>query len=51
MERNFLAIDPLQEVKRILEFMEFDINKIRFDTEDRKNKLPVTDMLLYTYTK
>ena len=40
MERNFLAIDPLQEVKRILEFMEFHINKIHFDTEDRKNKYP-----------
>ncbi|MFY9873540.1 MAG: hypothetical protein WAK17_27855 [Candidatus Nitrosopolaris sp.] len=40
METNFLAIDPLLEVKRILEFMEFDINKIHFDTEDRKNKYP-----------
>ena len=40
METNFLAIDPLLEVKRILEFMEFDINKIHFDTEDRKNNYP-----------
>ena len=40
METNFLAVNPLLEVKRILEFMEFDINKIHFDTDDRKNKYP-----------
>jgi oligoendopeptidase F len=40
METNFLAIDPLFEVRKILEFMEFDIAKIYFDTEDRKNKYP-----------
>jgi hypothetical protein len=40
METNFLAIDPLFEVKKILEFMQFDITKIHFDTEDRKNKYP-----------
>jgi Peptidase family M3 len=40
MEANFLAVNPLLEVKRILEFMEFDINKIHFDTDDRKNKHP-----------
>jgi Zn-dependent M32 family carboxypeptidase len=40
METNYLAIDPLFEVKKILELMEFDITKIHFDTEDRKNKYP-----------
>jgi hypothetical protein len=40
METNFLAIDPLFEVKKILEFMEFDMTKIHFDSEDRKNKYP-----------
>jgi hypothetical protein len=39
-DSNFLTIEPLLEVKRILEFMEFDINKIHFDAEDRKNKYP-----------
>jgi hypothetical protein len=39
-DSNFLTIEPLLEVKRILEFMEFDINRIHFDTEDRKNKYP-----------
>jgi len=38
METNFVARDPLLEVKKILEVMEFDITKIHFDTEDRKNK-------------
>jgi hypothetical protein len=39
-DSNFLIIEPLLEVKRILEFMEFDINRIHFDAEDRKNKYP-----------
>jgi hypothetical protein len=39
-DSNFLTIEPLLEVKRILEFMEFNINRIHFDTEDRKNKYP-----------
>ena len=49
METNFLAIDPLLEVKRILDFMEFDINKIHFDNDDRQNKYPLTHMLLRRY--
>src|ERR671930_503083 len=37
---NFLAIDPLNEVKKILANMEFDLSSIHFDTQDRKNKYP-----------
>jgi hypothetical protein len=40
MDTNFLSIDPLIEVRKLLGRMEFDISKIHFDTEDRKNKYP-----------
>jgi oligoendopeptidase F len=40
IDSNFLAIDPLREVKNILVNMEFDLSKIYFDTEDRRNKYP-----------
>jgi oligoendopeptidase F len=40
MDSNFSAIDPLIEVKKILMNMEFDLSKIHFDIEDRKNKYP-----------
>jgi hypothetical protein len=40
MDSNFLAIDPLSEVKKILLNMEFDLSSIHFDIEDRKNKYP-----------
>lgn len=40
VEANFLKIDPLLEAKRILDSMNFDINKFHFDTESRKNKYP-----------
>ncbi len=37
---NFSVIDPVAEVKRILTNMQFDLSKIHFDTQDRKNKYP-----------
>lgn len=37
---SFTLADPVAEVKRILNNMEFDLSKIHFDTEDRKNKYP-----------
>ncbi len=40
IENNFYSIDPIIEVKRILEAMDFDLSKIHFDTENRKNKYP-----------
>ena len=40
VDSNFLAVDPLIEVKRILRTMEFDLHRIHFDTEDRRNKYP-----------
>ena len=40
IDSNFLTIDPLSEVKKILTNMEFDLSKIYFDTEDRGNKYP-----------
>jgi hypothetical protein len=38
IDSNFSSIDPLIEAKKILRFMEFDMSKIYFDIEDRKNK-------------
>jgi hypothetical protein len=35
-----LSVDPLFEVKKILRTMEFGLNNIHFDIEDRKNKYP-----------
>jgi oligoendopeptidase F len=40
IESNFLTIDPLGEVKKILMNMEFDLSNIHFDTQDRKDKYP-----------
>ena len=40
IDSNFLSIDPLSEVKHILTNMEFDLSRIHFDTEDRRNKYP-----------
>ena len=40
IESNFLTIDPLGEVKKILTNMEFDLSRIHFDTQDRKDKYP-----------
>ena len=40
IDSNFLSIDPLSEVKQILTHMEFDLSRIHFDTEDRRNKYP-----------
>jgi Peptidase family M3 len=40
MAISLLSIDPLVEVKKLLEYMEFETNKIHFDTENKKNKYP-----------
>ncbi len=40
LDINFSSIDPLIEVRKILAFMQFDLTKIIFDTESRKNKYP-----------
>ncbi len=40
IERNFSSIDPVNEAKKTLTNMDFDLSKIHFDTQDRKNKYP-----------
>ena len=40
LDTNFSSINPLIEVRKILAFMQFDLTKIVFDTESRKNKYP-----------
>ena len=40
LEKNFSAIDPLKEIKKILQRMQFDLSKIHFDIKNRKNKYP-----------
>jgi Peptidase family M3 len=40
IDSNFSSIDPAIEVQRTLTAMEFDLSKIHFDTEDRRNKYP-----------
>ncbi|MGD1838682.1 MAG: M3 family metallopeptidase [Nitrososphaeraceae archaeon] len=39
-EKNFVFIDPLNEIKKIFESLEFNFSKIHFDTNNRKNKYP-----------
>ncbi len=36
----FKNIDPVKEVKKILKILDFDLNRIIFDIEDRENKYP-----------
>jgi hypothetical protein len=38
IDSSFSSIDPLREVKEIITNMEFDLSKIHFHIEDRKNK-------------
>lgn len=40
IDSNFLAVDPLILVKKTLRAMEFDLSRIHFDTENRRNKYP-----------
>src|ERR671914_2229312 len=40
MEKNFSGIDPILEVKKTLELIQFDLSKINFDVDNRKNKYP-----------
>jgi hypothetical protein len=40
IEKHFSGIDPLLEVKKTLELIQFDLSKINFDVDNRKNKYP-----------
>jgi Peptidase family M3 len=40
MEKHFSGVDPLVEVKKTLELIQFDLSKINFDVGNRKNKYP-----------
>ena len=40
LDDSFSSIEPVVDVQRILTNMEFDLSKIDFDTEDRRNKYP-----------
>ena len=40
IDSNFSSINPLIEAKKILRLIEFNLSKIHFDVEDRKNKYP-----------
>jgi hypothetical protein len=40
MEKHFSGVDPLLEVKNTLELIQFDLSKINFDVDNRKNKYP-----------
>ena len=40
MEKHFSGVDPLIEVKKTLELIQFDLSKINFDVDNRKNKYP-----------
>ncbi|MFL6370247.1 MAG: hypothetical protein ACJ72F_05385, partial [Nitrososphaeraceae archaeon] len=56
IDSNFSSIDPAIEVQRTLTAMEFDLSKIDFDTEDRRNKYPspicffVVYLMIYEYS-
>jgi carboxypeptidase Taq (M32) metallopeptidase len=40
IEEAFSYLDPVNEVKKVLKLMNFDLSNIRFDTENRKDKYP-----------
>ena len=40
IEEAFTYLDPVEEVKRTLKLMNFDLSNIQFDTENRKDKYP-----------
>jgi hypothetical protein len=39
-DMTFKKINPLKEVNKILKILNFDLNRISFDTENRQNKYP-----------
>src|ERR671911_232755 len=39
-ENTFKHINPVKEVKKILKILDFNLNRINFDIEDRENKYP-----------
>src|SRR5688500_8042725 len=39
-DNTFKHINPVKEVKKILKILDFDLNRINFDIEDRENKYP-----------
>ena len=40
LEKEFARVNPSDQVRRTLAAMQFNLNPIHFDTEDRKNKYP-----------
>ena len=40
IDSNFSLIDPVIEVQKTLTAMEFDLSRVHFDIEDRRNKYP-----------
>lgn len=40
LEKEFASVNPPEQVRRTLAAMQFNLNPIHFDTEDRKNKYP-----------
>jgi hypothetical protein len=40
LEKEFARVNPPDQVRRTLAAMQFNLNPIHFDTEDRKNKYP-----------
>ena len=40
IDKNFSRINPINEAKKTLTYLDFDLSKIHFDTEDRKDKYP-----------
>ena len=40
LEKEFAGVNPLEQVKRMLGAMQFNLSSINFDTENRKDKYP-----------
>jgi Peptidase family M3 len=40
IEESFSYLDPVEQIKRTLKLMNFDLSNIQFDTESRKDKYP-----------
>jgi hypothetical protein len=40
LEKQFVGVNPIEQVRRTLATMQFDLSSIHFDTEQRKNKYP-----------
>ena len=40
LEKEFVGVNPIEQVRRTLATMQFDLSSIHIDTEQRKNKYP-----------